>query len=290
MVIYGCYRWNDLFFKLNLYKLLKRRINSKKILNLINSFEQGLLSFNFLKRKNNPLKLFYTTEFLRSDYFPEADFVISQDLGITRENHLYDGNWKDTCDWSHYGFYRPLTQYAKRLGKFIDVNTLTKPQGIFFMSKPRNFFIMTSHLYEPRKTFYDVFSKNFRVDGYGPWFNRNIQRAEESVVTKLDIMTKYAFNLCPENSIYPGYTSDRVPGAIFGKCLPITWADQNINYEFNPKAFVNLNDHFHDNFESIIENLKSDEYLKRFSQEPLLLKKPTLEKEIKFVEKILGCL
>ena len=37
-------------------------------------------------------------------------------------------------------------------------------------------------------------------------------------------------------------------------------------------------------------NLKDDNFLRQFTKEPLLLKRPNLEKEIKFVEKIFSCL
>jgi hypothetical protein len=291
-IIYGSYNWGDPFKTFNIYELLKKKFfRSKKIVDFIYKCEMKLVNRNIFNRNYKPLTLHYITEFHRNDTL-KTDFVISQDLGVQSENHLYDGNWKESCDWSSEGIIRPMTQYPLRIGKFINIDDLTIPQGDEFLKKNKKICIITSHLYEPRKTFYDAFSKHFTVDGYGGWFEKNINPSvfeDYNKVTKLEIMKNYAFNLCPENSIYPGYTSDRIPTAFIGKCLPITWADQNINYEFNPKAFVNLNDHFQDNFVSIINNLKDDNFLRQFTKEPLLLKRPNLEKEIKFVEKILSC-
>jgi len=293
LVIYGSYNWNDTLKKLNVYSLLRNKFSrNKKIISFIDKYEMRLINRSFFNRSYKPLTLHYITEPQRNDSL-KTDFVISQNLGVQSDRHLYDGNWKESCDWKHEGIERPITQYPLRNGKFININDLIIPQKKEFLSKPKKICFITTHLPEPKKTFYEVFSNHFIVDGYGYCFEKNFNKKKEvhyRKVSKIEIMKNYAFNLCPENSIHPGYTSDRVLTAFIGKCLPITWVDQNINYEFNPKAFVNLNDHFQDNFVSIINNLKDDNFLIQFSKEPLLLKRPNLEKEIKFVEKILSCL
>jgi len=292
-IIYGSYNWKDTLKKFNIYSLIRNKFYGyEKIVSFIDKCEMELLNRSFFKRNYKPLTLHYITEPNRNDLL-KTDFVISQNLGVQSENHLYDGNWKESCDWSHENIVRPMTQYPLRNGKFINIDDLVIPQGEEFINKAKKICLITTHLPEPKMSFYKVFSKHFPVDGYGSCFNKNINPrvfSDYLKVTKLDIMKNYAFNLCPENNIHPGYTSDRVLTAFIGKCLPITWVDQNINYEFNPKAFVNLNDHFQDNFVSIINNLKDDNFLRQFTKEPLLLKRPNLEKEIKFVEKILSCL
>ena len=89
-------------------------------------------------------------------------------------------------------------------------------------------------------------------------------------------MKNYAFNLCPHNSLFPGYYEEKVPDAYLSKCLPITWADQNIDYDFNPRSFVNLIEYTKDNYASLIENLKSESFLKKFIDKPLFIKKKIL--------------
>ena len=39
-------------------------------------------------------------------------------------------------------------------------------------------------------------------------------------------------------------------------CLPVTWAHQNIEHDFNTRSVVNLNNHVIDNFSEICEKLK----------------------------------
>jgi hypothetical protein len=97
----------------------------------------------------------------------------------------------------------------------------------------------------------------------------------------------YAFNLCPENSLFPGYYTEKIPEAFLGNSLPLTWADSNVYEDFNKKSFINLLEHTKDNFTEIFELIKEDSYLKKFTNEPLLIKKPNLDNEINFVRKIL---
>ena len=103
-----------------------------------------------------------------------------------------------------------------------------------------------------------------------------------------EVMKNYAFNLCPENSLYPGYYTERVPNAVISKTLPITWADQNISLDFNERSFVNLLDYAKDNYQEICGLLKDENFLKKFTHEPLLLKRPDLNEERLFVSKILS--
>ena len=115
-----------------------------------------------------------------------------------------------------------------------------RPQGNTFLNKDRKMCLITSHLNEPRKSMYEIFSKKFTVDGYGPYFDGQISNHNLSNFTKKNILEKYAFNLCPENNLYPGYYSEKIPDAFMAKCLPISWADSNINYDFNENSFINL--------------------------------------------------
>jgi hypothetical protein len=133
---------------------------------------------------------------------------------------------------------------------------------------------------------YDNFSKNFTVNGYGPYFNKNISHHNFNPLSKKEILKKYAFNLCPENSLYPGYYTEKVPEAFLGQSLPLTWADNNINHDFNEKSFVNLLNYTKDNYLEISELLKDESFLKKFTSEPLLLKEPNLNQEIIFIKKI----
>jgi len=281
LLIFGPY--DTYSIKRKLINLIKRKINK------IDTFFPNI-DFYLLKRKIKPIKLFHTLE----NYYPtiniKYDFAITSYLGIGNQNHLRFPSWKEHIDWSPLKIINKLAEGTKRFGSFYNIKDLMKPQGNEFLTKERKICLITSHLNEPRRSMYESLSKKFVVDGYGPYFDKKISNHNFSNFTKKDILNKYAFNLCPENNLYPGYYSEKIPDAFLGKCLPISWADNNVNYDFNDKSFVNLLNHTKDNYEEISNLLKDDNFLKKYTDQPLFLKEPSLDEEIKFITKVINCL
>ena len=99
-------------------------------------------------------------------------------------------------------------------------------------------------------------------------------------------MTNYAFNLCPENAIHPGYITEKIPEAFAAGCLPITMVDDSVGVDFNPNAMINLASG-DKNLEWLHMQLSNDA-LEVCSQQPLLLRKISLEKTKTFLKKIIG--
>ena len=245
---------------------------------------------SFKKIKSGPLKIFYSDENFRHNLV-EADFYITTDFGVYDENHLRIAQWKHNMDWSHEGIFRNKdVGNSKRFGSFYSMSELLNPLGDDFLKRDKKICLISSHLNEPRRSIYKYLSKHFVIDGYGPYFEKSVPNHNKSNFIKKDIMKNYAFSLCPENSLYPGYYTEKITDAFSAKCLPITWADSNVNLDFNINAFVNLIDHVNDNYYGICNLLKDDDYLKKYAKEPLLLKKVDLENEKKFVQKILSLL
>jgi len=61
------------------------------------------------------------------------------------------------------------------------------------------------------------------------------------VNNKLEEASKYWFNLCFENDLYPGYVTEKVLEAYLSKSVPLYWGDDKLGV-INPKAVINLND------------------------------------------------
>ena len=281
LLIFGPY--DTYSMKRKLVNFIKRKIN--KIDTIFPNID-----FHLLTRKIKPIKLFHTLE----NYYPtiniKYDFAITSYLGIGDENHLRFPSWKEHVDWSPLKIINKLAEGTKRFGSFYNIEDLMNSQGNKFLTKERKMCLITSHLNEPRRSMYKILSKKFVVDGYGPYFDKKISNHNLSNFTKKDILNKYAYNLCPENNLYPGYYSEKIPDAFLGKCLPISWADNNVNYDFNENSFVNLLNHTKDNYEEISNLLNDDNFLKKYIDQPLFLKKPSLDEEIKFITKIVNCL
>jgi hypothetical protein len=104
-------------------------------------------------------------------------------------------------------------------------------------------------------------SKYKSVDVYGNRYG-NIGDGEDK---KLDIISEYKFNICFENSIYPGYYTEKPLHAKVAGCIPIYWSDQKLSVDFNDKCFINLSNfsNLNEMVEYIIEIDKDhDRYLK----------------------------
>ena len=284
-IIYGCYKNQEKTY--HLHRFLKRKIKYQSIKNLLDLFQMKIAH-----RLYKPITLFFGEETVRHNYI-KTDFSYTLNLGVTDKNHLRYKAWYEILDFSSNEVIGSTRTYdnhhVKRFGKIIKIEDLLKPQGVNFLKKNKKICLFTSNFDEPRRTFYNELSKNFIVDGYGPYFNKNLRSPDDDKNKKIDVMKDYGFNLCPENTIYPGFWNSRVCESFIAKCLPITWAHQSINLDFNDKAFINLNDYFIDNFRGIIESLQDDIFLNKYTSEPMLLKPPTLKEEITFAENILKC-
>jgi hypothetical protein len=283
LIIFGCYPSLS-------FKLLNKIKNDKNIFKE-NNFQKFLINkvFDLLYKRNYKAKtIFYVTEPVDIDYIP-ADYVVSYHMGIDRKNHLMSNGFIDGCDWSKDGLYRTTdsNDHSILYGRFYDLNELLVPQGEKFLKK-KNVCLFSSHLFFPRNLFYKTFKNNFKLDCYGKYKTAEINFIKTKK-PKYDIIKNYSMCLCPENFLAtPGFFDGRVAESFLAKALPITWANNSIDQYFNPNSFINLNDHFHDNFISLMQNLKDNNYLKKFTKEPLLQKKPEINDHFLFVEGILS--
>lgn len=270
------------------YGKLKKKLSDKyKFLNneIFQKFERDLLF-----RENKPITIFYSRENERSN-LELTDFSIGTDFNYEEDqNYLRIPVWKDYCDWSDQGLPKPLigTLNSKRFGKFYPLKDLKNPNNQNFIKKPKKICCFFSFLNRPRDQLLNLINSKFLMDCYGPAFDTKITNHNKSNFLKFDVMKNYFSNFCPENEIYPGWYTEKVPDAYLGLTLPITWADQNISNDFNKNAFINLNDYKLSELNILFEELKSDKFLKKFQNEPLITNKLNLDEEITFTKKILN--
>ena len=238
-------------------------------------------------RKSQPLKIFYSHENYRYDDI-KADYYFTSDLLSSKNNHFRFPIWKEYLDWSSIGIEQSVNKFnhSGRIGEYYKEKRLKEPLGTTFLKKKREISFISSDLKDPKGKFYEILSNDFKVHGFGPAFNKKLKNHSNQKFLKKDILKDYAFNLCPHNSIYPGYYDERVIDAFYFDSLPITWSDKNIAVDFNPNALINLNDYLY-NFEKLVDDLKNENFLIKKASESLLLKDQNLNEEFKIVEKIL---
>ena len=110
---------------------------------------------------------------------------------------------------------------------------------------------------------------------FGNWFP-----TYDTYRDKLKKMNSYLFNLCPENSLYPGYYTEKCIHAKIAGCIPIYLADPYVREDYRISSFINLYD-FHDmtNFRNRINSVFHNKSIAiDILNEPLLYSHPSLDK------------
>lgn len=135
-------------------------------------------------------------------------------------------------------------------------------------------FVVKNGACAKRNYFFQRISEYRKIDSGGPLFNNIgyiLPRGEESVSAKMKFLNDYKFNLCFENSSYPGYATEKLYEAYMGGAVPIYWGSTTIECDFNPKAFINWHDYQDDDafMKAIIEVDQTPELYEEMYLQPL---------------------
>jgi hypothetical protein len=242
------------------------------------------LELAFKGRKHQPLSLFHTGESVRHNYV-KTDYSISMDLGVSAPIHLRLPYWMELVDWAHEGI---TGNTNPRYGELLSLPKLQAPLGNHFLGRTQKAALITSHLFEPRKMLYEAIDQAIGIVGFGLHFDKSIKNHNESHFQKMSILKDFAFNLCPENQLYPGYYTEKIPESFQSGALPLSWVDANVCADFNPAAFINLEPMVWENFKYLKEQLRSQEYLASFCDQALILNQPSIEPAKVFIQQILN--
>jgi len=226
------------------------------------------------------IKLFHTNENIRPDKV-NADFSISFDHTPHNPKNFRFPYWMEIIDWSGEGI---VGQENPRFGRLIKQEELLRPLELSRSQRQFKAAFFTSHLMEPKKEIYSFVNENITVDCYGAAFDKRIKNHSQSNFEKNEILNSYIFNLCPENSMYPGYNTEKIPEAIAAGCIPVTWTIPSENYDFSQDSYLNLADQGDIEFFNelcISKSISSD--LKVFAH-PLLKERVSLEKLVDFLK------
>ena len=172
-------------------------------------------------------KIFYTGENLRPN-FNECDYSLTFDFDSYGGRNIRLPLWMLQIDWfNKKGYKNP--QYV------IPLNDIRKNP---LMDKPKEQFcsIVFNGRSPHRWEIIEKLSKYKNVHCYGKPFG-NWFYGED---VKLNVISNYKFNICFENSISPGYHTEKMIHAKTAGCLPLYWADNNCEKDYNKDSFLNL--------------------------------------------------
>jgi hypothetical protein len=120
------------------------------------------------------------------------------------------------------------------------------------------------------------------VDGFGNLFNNPLRKS------KYELLPGYRFNLCFENSAFPGYYTEKPLQAWVGSCIPLYYSDPWFRHDFNPKAVINRIDFpsLADFVRHVAEVERSPGMFDAIAAEPLLTKRPSLDGPVAFLAEV----
>lgn len=223
------------------------------------NFGQNNLTYD----PNKVVKIFYTGENQRPwDY--QCHYAISFD-------HVENENMYRLPLYVIYDFDNLL----KRIPSFVTCNR--KEEDI----KTKNgfcSFVVRNPNCQKRNEFFHKLSEYKKVDAGGPLFNNIgyvLEYGDQAMKSKLEWLKNYKFNMCFENSSYPGYVTEKLYEAYIGGTIPIYWGSATVEVDFNPKAFLNWFDYKDDDafIRAIIELDQNDDKYREMYMQPLFSKR-----------------
>ncbi|MBA7629252.1 Alpha-(1,3)-fucosyltransferase FucT [subsurface metagenome] len=230
-----------------LYKILKTKytleITDKPDFLIYSAFGQE-------HKKYKCIRIFYTGENVRPD-FSECDYAFSFDY-LDNRNHY-------RLPLYAVYFYPP----EKLVKKDIDVEQILRSKTKFC-----NFVYSKSII--KRNNFFHKLSRYKRVDSGGRLMNNIGGPLGDKVGDKLAFIKDYKFTIAFENSVFPGYTTEKLVHPMQVHSLAIYWGNELVHRDFNPKSFLNYHD-FEDEDEliqRIIEVDQNDELYMEYLRQP----------------------
>ena len=163
--------------------------------------------------------------------------------------------WYNYLEWEQY----PRKNHYLRFGRFYKIEELTQPIK-FDSTRQDATVLISSHLDYPRAALLAEQKRQRKLDIYG-----NVGRSFKGA--KLNIMQKYRYAFCAENSVGFGYDTEKLPEAWVAGCVPVG-IYLNPFSDFNPE----------------ILNMDPDDP-QTFADIPLLKTKPTLSDIEAYVKK-----
>jgi hypothetical protein len=231
-------------------------------------------SQNLNYKNSRAVKLFYTGENERAN-LSVADYSLSFDYDSHDGRNFRLPHWYMYVNWWDEPNFPHARISKERLFKKYD------PEEVFSRKEFCSIIIGN-----PVRNRIEVAQKldTFKpVHGYGRVFTRPYSGC------KVDLMEKYRYNICFENSIYPGYVTEKLLEAKVAGCIPIYYGTETVNTDFNEKCFINFASYSSNEelLQEIIELENNPSKFKQIVSEPLFNEPPNLEKLYQFIRSAL---
>jgi hypothetical protein len=238
---------------------------------------------------NQPVPAAKTIQFIGENSRPDLlrhRFALSFDYDTYGGRNFRLPLWWWRLDWP--GFNERWRQRPQPAGdlthgyeELIPIDALLRPRPAP-VTRPGNFCALIAANPEPlRINLFMALQSVAPVTGFGHMFNNPLHRS------KFEVLSQFRFCLCPENSIYPGYHTEKLIDAWYGGCVPLYNGDRLLSQDFNAAALVNYQDFLDmDRFVDHTRRLEASQAAyETVRSQPLLSRRPSLEPLIAFLRR-----
>lgn len=118
---------------------------------------------------------------------------------------------------------------------------LLKPKDVADILKNKTrfcAFVVSNGNAKERVDFFHALSNYKKIDSGGRFLNN----LGYNIDNKLEFLKSCKFTIAYENASYPGYSTEKIYEPFLAGSIPIYWGNPDIARDFNPKAFINVND------------------------------------------------
>jgi hypothetical protein len=223
--------------------------------------------------------IFYIGENLRPD-FRRARYFMSHDIDTWGGRNFYLPLWMLHVRWPGMGEgVTPITHHHSTEQPVSIEDLVQERTGSVWSNKTKFCAIICSNPEALRMNLFSEISRYKKVDGFGPAFGKPV------LLPKHEILNEYKFCLCPENSYYPGYVTEKLLHAYAAGVVPIYFGGLTERGLFNRRAFVDYSESF--NVTALLAQIVALDSLKDLYdsvyREPLFVAAPALQPLINFI-------
>ena len=242
-----------------------------------------VISSVFGRTQTDPKKtIMYIGENLRPNYLG-YNYSLSFDYDDYGGRNFRLPLWWSRLAWDGF-VQKPRKPNAHNHGyeQLLDIKSLTQPRKLDMRIKDKFCAMIAGNPEGLRVNLFNSISKYKSIDGYGLMFGNSLRKS------KFAVLPEYKFCLCPENSIYDGYVTEKLLDAYAGGTVPLYSGDLSVDRDFNIGAFWNYQDEKDmDKFVEIVSSLdRYEDQYKSYYEQPLLNEEPSLNGAIQFVRSI----
>ena len=218
-------------------------------------------------------------ENIRPDYRGYR-FSISHDFDDYGGRNVRCPVWYSQIKWSEdMVIPSPSGGGAHNHEPLVPLSTLLAPRTVPYKKRSKFCAIVASNPENFRIRAAEALSEIEPVNAYGPIAGAPDPRS------KFEILDDYVFSLCFENSIFPGYYTEKALHAWVAGTIPLYFSDDKFVEDFNGDAIINRSDFLTmRSFVNEVRRLREEpEALEWVWRQPLLLREPSLDPIVEFL-------